>query len=129
MHLFPLPLLHPVVKINRQPDGPNHAAKALKRRLKSDNPKILQLTLTLCEAAVKNCSRPLHQALGQREFLAEVATLCNGQKGFEVRMDRFYLAVRTVVTARDNAVDPLCTSIHAKRIAGTVVEYSLELAH
>lgn len=58
--------------------------KALKRRLKNDNPKILQLTLTLCETAVKNCSRPLHQALGTREFLADVAGLANGQKGYEV---------------------------------------------
>eukprot|EP00904_Undaria_pinnatifida_P013217 jgi/Undpi1/9025/HiC_scaffold_26.g11485.m1 len=72
-------------EINSRPDGAGQAAKALKRRLKSDNPKILQLTLTLCEATVKNCSRPLHQALGTREFLTEVATLCNGQKGFEVR--------------------------------------------
>eukprot|EP00903_Cladosiphon_okamuranus_P005348 g5344.t1 len=72
-------------EINRRVDGPSHAAKALERRLKSDNPKVLQLTLTLCEAAVKNCSRPLHQALGQREFLAEVATLCHGQKGYQVR--------------------------------------------
>ncbi|CAN0572894.1 unnamed protein product, partial [Ectocarpus sp. 12 AP-2014] len=36
-------------EINHQGDGPSHAAKALKRRLKSDNPKILELTLTLCE--------------------------------------------------------------------------------
>ncbi|CAN0261062.1 unnamed protein product, partial [Hapterophycus canaliculatus] len=55
--------------INHRPDGANHAAKALKRRLKSDNPKVVQLTLTLCETTVKNCSRPLHQALGSREFL------------------------------------------------------------
>ncbi|CAM9711501.1 unnamed protein product [Pylaiella littoralis] len=72
-------------EIDHQADGPSHAVKALKRRLKSDNPKILQLTLTLCETTVKNCSRPLHQALGAREFLAEVASLCNGQKGYEVR--------------------------------------------
>lgn len=45
---------------------------------------MLQLTLTLCEATVKNCSRPLHQVIGTREFLSEVATLCNGQKGYEV---------------------------------------------
>lgn len=77
-----------IPKINHRVDGPSHAAKALKRRLKSDNPKILQLALTLCEATVKNCSRPLHQALGQREFLAEVANLCNGQKGYEVYLCR-----------------------------------------
>ncbi|CAM9576659.1 unnamed protein product, partial [Scytosiphon promiscuus] len=72
-------------EINRRADGPSHAVKALKRRLKSDNPKVLQLTLTLCETTIKNCSKPLHQALGSREFLAEVANLCNGQKGYEVR--------------------------------------------
>ncbi|CAN0078535.1 unnamed protein product [Ascophyllum nodosum] len=71
--------------INQRPDGPSHAAKALKRRLKSDNPKILLLTLTLCETTVKNCSRRLHEALGQRDFMAEVAALCTGHKGFEVR--------------------------------------------
>lgn len=71
-------------QINSRADGPGQAAKALKRRLKGDNPKMLQLTLTLCEATVKNCSRPLHQALGTREFLSEVAALCNGQKGYEV---------------------------------------------
>ncbi|CAN0339365.1 unnamed protein product [Ectocarpus sp. 12 AP-2014] len=72
-------------EINHQGDGPSHAAKALKRRLKSDNPKILELTLTLCETTMKNCSRPLHRAVGSREFLAEVAGLCSGQKGYEVR--------------------------------------------
>lgn len=73
-------------QINRRTDGPSHAARALKRRLKSDNPKILQLTLTLCEAVMKNCDRQLHQALGTREFLAEVAALGNGQRGYEVVM-------------------------------------------
>lgn len=81
--MFALTSYAAVTQINHRADGASHAAKALKRRLKSDNPKILQLTLTLCEATVKNCSRPLHQALGQREFLVEVATLCNGQKGYQ----------------------------------------------
>lgn len=79
-----------VVQINSRPDGSGQAVKALKRRLKSDNPKVLQLTLTVCETAMKNCSRPLHQALGTREFLSEVALLCNGSRGNEVRfMDEF----------------------------------------
>ena len=73
------------MQINQNVDGPSHAAKALKRRLKSDNPKILQLTLTLCEAAIKNCSRPLHQALGSREFLQEVVSLCQKGYTFEVQ--------------------------------------------
>lgn len=72
--------------------------KALKRRLKSDNPKIVQLTLTLCEAAVKNCSRPLHQALGTREFLSEVAGLANGQKGFEVCYHGIHVSYHSVET-------------------------------
>lgn len=76
--------MHFSPQINRTAEGATHAAKALKRRLKSDNPKMLQLTLTLCEAAVKNCHRTLHEALGTREFLNEVAILTNGQKGYEV---------------------------------------------
>ncbi|CAM9634116.1 unnamed protein product, partial [Choristocarpus tenellus] len=45
-------------EINRRQDGSIFATRAMKRRLKSENPKIVRLTLTLCDAVVKNCRRP-----------------------------------------------------------------------
>ncbi|CAN0206387.1 unnamed protein product, partial [Phaeothamnion confervicola] len=70
--------------INHRSDGVQSGVKALKRRLKNDNPKVVTLALLLCEACVKNCGFPLHAAVEQ-SLLADVAGLTDGRRGWEVR--------------------------------------------
>ncbi len=64
------------------------AVRAFSRKLRSKNQKVLQLTLTLLEAAVKN-SDPndgrFHALVGTQEFLQNVAALADGKKGWDVK--------------------------------------------
>mmetsp|Transcript_25470 Transcript_25470/g.33267 ORF Transcript_25470/g.33267 Transcript_25470/m.33267 type:complete len:382 (-) Transcript_25470:402-1547(-) len=73
-----------MIKNDPTADGSSKAVKALKKRLKNDNPKVVQLTLTLTETCVKNCGSSFHQAINQ-DFMNEMVTLTNGKKGWEVQ--------------------------------------------
>ncbi|KAG5185716.1 hypothetical protein JKP88DRAFT_219176 [Tribonema minus] len=72
-------------------EGPQNAAKALQRRLKSENAKVVSLTLTLCDVCVKNCRPPLHAALGTREFLGHVEDVAGGRLGPQVQQQALEL--------------------------------------
>jgi len=73
-----------MIKNDRTLEGNQKAVKALRKRLKSDNPKIVQLTLILTEACVKNCGSSFHQSINQ-EFMTDMISLADGKKGREVR--------------------------------------------
>ena len=51
-------------------------AKQLRKRLKSKNPKVILLALTLLEGLVKNCSFTLHAAVGADKFQARMYAVC-----------------------------------------------------
>lgn len=80
--------------INHDNDGTSptgeQAVRAFRRKLRDSNPKVVQLTLTLLEAAVKNADQPgrdsaFHALVGTSEFLSNVATLTDGKKGWDVK--------------------------------------------
>jgi len=72
------------------PTAGEQAVRAFRRKLRDSNPKVLQLTLTLLEAAVKNADQPgwdspFHALVGTSEFLSNVAALTDGKKGWDVK--------------------------------------------
>jgi hypothetical protein len=72
------------------PTTGEQAVRAFRRKLRDSNPKVLQLTLTLLEAAVKNADQPgrdspFHSLVGTSEFLSNVAALTDGKKGWDVK--------------------------------------------
>ena len=74
--------------INSRTEGPEWAAKAIRRRLGSDKPKVVQLALTLVETCVKNCGFPFHAVVGTNNFLDAVialASACSPRHGSEVQ--------------------------------------------
>jgi VHS domain len=71
-------------QIDAREEAPELAAKAIRRRLKSENKKVVALTLTLCDVCIKNCSERLHRAFGTREFLGDVQQLTDGHAGYDV---------------------------------------------
>jgi VHS domain len=72
------------LQIDAREEAPELAAKAIRRRLKSENKKVVALTLTLCDVCIKNCSERLHRAFGTREFLGDVQQLTDGHAGYDV---------------------------------------------
>lgn len=62
------------------------ALAAMRKQLRSDNPKVLQLTLTMLETCVKNTENPyFHGLVGNKDFLQDVAALSDGRRGWEVK--------------------------------------------
>ena len=51
-------------------------AKQLRKRLKSKNPKVLILSLTLLESVVKNCSFSMHAAIASEKFQSRLYAVC-----------------------------------------------------
>jgi hypothetical protein len=72
------------MQIDAREEAPVLAAKAIRRRLKSENKKVVALTLTLCDVCIKNCGEGLHRAFGTREFLGDVQQLTDGHVGYDV---------------------------------------------
>ena len=62
---------------------PQWAAKALRKRIKSDNSKIVQLALTVTETCVKNCGFEFHAAIAVKEFMQDMINIADGKKGAE----------------------------------------------
>ncbi|CAM9362111.1 unnamed protein product, partial [Heterosigma akashiwo] len=73
-----------MIRSDTSPEENQKAVKALKKRLKSDNPKIVQLTMTLCETCVKNCGNAFHEAISP-DFMNDMVALTEGRRGWEVR--------------------------------------------
>jgi hypothetical protein len=71
--------------VNATPEGQTSAVKMLRKQLKSDNAKTVRLALELADACVKNCSARLHFAVASKAFMADVAALADGRKGWEVK--------------------------------------------
>merc|ERR1719369_1626429 len=66
--------------INNTEDGPQHAVKAIRRKLqqsmgKNKNSKMALFTLTILETCVKNCRKSFHILICQKEFVTELVTL------------------------------------------------------
>merc|ERR1719206_984349 len=64
--------------INTTEEGPQHAAKAIRRKLQQSmgkNSKTALYTLTILETAVKNCRKSFHILVCQRDFVTELVNL------------------------------------------------------
>lgn len=67
--------------VNSNPEGPEQAARALRKRIKHDKESVVRLSLTIVETCVKNCGVNFHRAIATREFMDELTPLAVGRKG------------------------------------------------
>ena len=68
--------------INSTPDGPTSAVRCLRKQLRADNTKTVELALELSDACVKNCSANMHAAVATAAFMKDVTALAEGKKGW-----------------------------------------------
>eukprot|EP00127_Corallochytrium_limacisporum_P001849 Clim_evm4s88 gene=Clim_evmTU4s88 len=61
--------------VNREAQGPQHAIKACRKRLKSQIATQQLLTLSVMEACVKNCGPRFHHALGTKDMMNDLASI------------------------------------------------------
>ncbi|CAG9793990.1 unnamed protein product [Diatraea saccharalis] len=64
--------------INSTADGPKDAIKAIRKRLTQSagkNYTVVMYTLTVLETCVKNCGRPFHVSVCNKEFISELVKL------------------------------------------------------
>jgi hypothetical protein len=71
--------------INEDGEGQVSATKMLRKQLRSENKKIVQLALELTDACVKNCSSKFHFAVSNKAFLNDIVVLAEGKRGWEIR--------------------------------------------
>lgn len=70
---------------NAQPQLCDELVRCLQHKLQSGSAKSALLALTLAETLVKNGPSTLHEYVGKRAFLAEVAALTDGSLGVDVQ--------------------------------------------
>ncbi|CAM8895343.1 unnamed protein product [Rhodiola kirilowii] len=73
------------VLLNSDPTQAKDVVKGLKRRLRSKNPKVLLLTLTLLETIVKNCGDAVHIHVVEKNVLNEMFKLVKKKTDFHVK--------------------------------------------
>lgn len=64
--------------INSTADGPKDALKAIRKRLNMSagkNYTVVMYTLTVLETCVKNCSKPFHVLVCNKEFISELVSI------------------------------------------------------
>ncbi|XP_055603080.1 target of Myb1 membrane trafficking protein isoform X2 [Uranotaenia lowii] len=64
--------------INESSDGPRDAMKAIRKRLTQNagkNHTVIMYTLTVLETCVKNCGKPFHVLVANKEFIQELVKL------------------------------------------------------
>mmetsp|Transcript_10049 Transcript_10049/g.14162 ORF Transcript_10049/g.14162 Transcript_10049/m.14162 type:complete len:388 (+) Transcript_10049:25-1188(+) len=66
--------------INSSLENTDFAAKAIQRRLKSDNSKVVSLTMTLCDVCFKNGDQHVHIEFQRREFLEHFLALYHNKE-------------------------------------------------
>ena len=71
--------------LERNPSDAVTMAFAVKKRLGKNDAHVTALSLTLLEMCVKNCGEAVHAAVGQQQILSEIAKLCEGGSGEEVK--------------------------------------------
>lgn len=71
--------------LERNPSDAVTMAFAVKKRLGKNDAHVTALSLTLLEMCVKNCGEAVHAAVGQQQILSEIAELCEGGSGEEVK--------------------------------------------
>lgn len=63
--------------INSSTDGPKDAIKAIRKRLTTSagkNYTVVMYTLTVLETCVKNCGKPFHVLVCNKEFISELVS-------------------------------------------------------
>ena len=63
----------------------SNATKRIQKHMKSRDPHVVVLALTLLETTVKNCSFPTILSIGTKSFLTTLKDLCRGNKGPQIQ--------------------------------------------
>uniref|UniRef100_A0A7N0V376 Uncharacterized protein n=1 Tax=Kalanchoe fedtschenkoi TaxID=63787 RepID=A0A7N0V376_KALFE len=73
------------VLLNSDPTQAKDVVKGLKKRLRSKNPKVLILALTLLETIVKNCGDAVHIHVAEKNVLTDMYKLVKKKTDFHVK--------------------------------------------
>ena len=71
--------------IESTPGGPTSAVRCLRKQLRAENTKTVELALELSDACVKNTGANMHAAVATKAFMNDVVALTEGKKGWPVR--------------------------------------------
>eukprot|EP00128_Syssomonas_multiformis_P016728 Colp12_sorted_trinity150504_noHs@27465 len=63
-------------------NGPRDAVRAIRKRLSSKNQQVLLYALTVLETLVKNCGQPFHNALANKDLMADLVKIVQTPKDY-----------------------------------------------
>ncbi|KAK4794359.1 hypothetical protein SAY86_012353 [Trapa natans] len=71
--------------INREPGQVKDVVKGIKKRIRSKNPKVQFLALTLLETIIKNCGDIVHMHVAERDILHEMVRIARKKPDLNVK--------------------------------------------
>jgi hypothetical protein len=67
--------------VSNSKEGPEHAVKAILRRLRESDENTVFLALIVCEACMKNCGNRFVACAHQKQFFDEITVVARGNRG------------------------------------------------